>query len=327
MKGGTGGITLLFDSVFRVTDTIRPDYTDTISQPNIGKVTSKWCYMNHDIVGPHSISAFQNDYIILAAGDSGDCNMCNGLYIPSEDCLQLVVLDSAFQLKDKRSLAYDGYRRCSKSGPDGQYFLPLTPASLNGISIRKNKIFVGGFINPWISEYADFYLGEMHTEMIVGCFDSTYSLKWKKILREGHIDSIGANFTLLSLHATNDGGVLAMCSRKDSTYFNNPATFYESDFFAIKLNGEGVVTSVIQLSKPQLTISAYPNPGTDRLSFLHLPTGRYWIELYSLDGKLHLTSELDNGVINTASLPNGMYIYNLTSESGNIVSAGKWFKE
>lgn len=327
IKGGIGDITLLFDSLFRVTDTIRPSYSDSISQPNIGKVTSKWCYMNQSLTGPYSISAFQNDYIILAAGDSGDCNMCGSLYNPSEDCLQLVVLDSAFQLKDKRSLAYDGYRRCRNALPRDQYFPPLTPATLNGISIGQSNIFVGGFSQLWVNEYADFYLDEMHNEMIVGCFDSTYTLKWKKVLKEGHIDSVGANFTLLSLHATRDGGVLAMCTRKDTIHFQNPATYYESDFFAIKLNGEGIVTSLIQLSKPELTITAYPNPGIDRLSFSNLPAGKYLVELYSPDGKLQITSDLDNGAINTAALRNGMYIYNLISENGYIVSAGKWFKQ
>ena len=84
-----------------------------------------------------------------------------------------------------------------------------------------------------------------------------------------------------------------------------------------------VVNYTVGIDELNLTSSIYPNPATNEVNFNLNGVQMSNIKVYGLDGKLILENELNStsGQINVASLNNGMYICEITSQNGNVVKS------
>jgi hypothetical protein len=84
-----------------------------------------------------------------------------------------------------------------------------------------------------------------------------------------------------------------------------------------------VVNYTVGIDELNLTSSIYPNPATNEVNFNLNGVQMSNIKVYGLDGKLIMENELNSasGQINVASLNNGMYICEITSQNGNVVKS------
>jgi hypothetical protein len=84
-----------------------------------------------------------------------------------------------------------------------------------------------------------------------------------------------------------------------------------------------VVNYTVGIDELNMTSSIYPNPATNEVNFNLNGVQMSNIKVYGLDGKMILDNELNatSGQINIASLNNGMYICEITSQNGNVVKS------
>lgn len=84
-----------------------------------------------------------------------------------------------------------------------------------------------------------------------------------------------------------------------------------------------VVNYTVGIDELNLTSSIYPNPTTNEVNFNLNGVQMSNIKVYGLDGKLIMENELNStsGQINVASLNNGMYICEITSQNGNVAKS------
>jgi hypothetical protein len=84
-----------------------------------------------------------------------------------------------------------------------------------------------------------------------------------------------------------------------------------------------VVNYTVGIDELNMTSSIYPNPATNEVNFNLNGVQMSNIKVYGLDGKMILDNELNStsGQINVASLNNGMYICEITSQNGNVVKS------
>lgn len=316
----------VYDSLFNLTDSINIEYSDSISKPQMGLYTRRWCYMNQPLYYGTSFNRFGNDILFVATGDSGNCNSCSQSAYHASDFLQLVILDSLGKLKDKRGVVFDGYRECYKNAG---YFPAMIPAVYKSIDIGTNRnILIGGYSSYWGNgnerEQGDGVIDASSNHIIIASLDSNYTPKWKKIF------GLDYHYTLLSIKATNDGGVLALCCRYDTAnYFSTDGKIhFNTDLFAYKLSAEGNITSVISMNPEKPVVSVYPNPGNEFFQLDGVPEAAGKLALYDLSGKLCHTYNVENlKAFPTIQLNPGMYIYHLTNTLGDVIATGKWIKE
>lgn len=68
------------------------------------------------------------------------------------------------------------------------------------------------------------------------------------------------------------------------------------------------VINTSSIEESQYAISIYPNPANNEISIEGLNGALSMVELYSMDGKLMLQSEMQDGTLNIEALPSGSYI-------------------
>jgi hypothetical protein len=83
----------------------------------------------------------------------------------------------------------------------------------------------------------------------------------------------------------------------------------------------GVVTTAIPIAGSLNDVGIYPNPFSDRLD-VEGKVENAVIKIYNSKGNLVISSAFNSGrqEINTASLPDGIYICNIITSSGRIIS-------
>jgi hypothetical protein len=132
----------------------------------------------------------------------------------------------------------------------------------------------------------------------------------------------GINFLL----ATPDGGCIAGCTYWD--FYEYPDEIIR-DIVFLKFTSNGDLITSVPENAPPIYISdflVYPNPGKDILKISSGKDGLVF-EMFNLEGKMVLEQAFDkNTSINTGSLPNGVYSYQIIRE-GRLLENGKWIKE
>ena len=192
------------------------------------------------------------------------------------------------------------------------------PAFFNGIDYKnKDSIFMGGIRNLPI--VVDPYHYPQPTWFVILQTDSLLNVRWERFYGGN------ANYLMMNLIATRDGGCLIAGTRYD--YMNNPEQ--QTDIILLKLNSEGLLTGNNELPETRMHEAiVYPNPGTDalqvRLAVQH-PTAL--LELYDANGRLVLSQQLHQkeNRIAVDHLPKGIYIYRLSADTG-LMEKGKWVK-
>jgi len=192
------------------------------------------------------------------------------------------------------------------------------PAWTNGIDFQnKDSIFIGGTHNmPYALDPGQ---QPVPTWFVILQTDSLLNVRWERFYGGN------ANYLMMNLIATRDGGCLVAGTRYD--YMNDPVP--QTDIIVLKLNSEGLLVGNNELPETQMHEAiVYPNPGTDalqiRLAVQH-PTAL--LELFDANGRLVLSQQLYQKECRIAvdHLPKGTYIYRLSADTG-LLESGKWMK-
>jgi hypothetical protein len=193
------------------------------------------------------------------------------------------------------------------------------PAWSNGIDFRnKDSIFIGGTHNmPYALDPGQ---QPVPTWFVILQTDSLLNVRWERFYGGN------ANYLMMNLIATRDGGCLVAGTRYD--YMNSPEQ--QTDIIMLKLNSEGLLVGNNELPETRMHEAiVYPNPGTDalqiRLAVQH-PTAL--LELFDANGRLVLSQQLyqKESRIAVDHLPSGTYIYRLSADTG-LLENGKWVKQ
>lgn len=82
-----------------------------------------------------------------------------------------------------------------------------------------------------------------------------------------------------------------------------------------------IVNYTSSVDETNLTASVYPNPANNVVNFTLNGVELSTVAVYGLDGKMVISTDVNatSGQIDVASLTPGMYIYEITSVSGNVV--------
>lgn len=187
------------------------------------------------------------------------------------------------------------------------------PAPFNGLSYKnKDTIYAGGTKNfwPWPLDVPSYY-SLVQT-------DSLLNIRWEKFYGGD------ANYTLLSIDATNDGGCLLGGIKHEFTYEDG-----KTDAHIIKVNAQGLITGYPNNSKIEIKEAlVFPNPGSEYLQVqIATQYQQSTFELFDLNGRLLLSEEIIGKwkQISTTFLPTGTYIFKIHSNDG-LFESGKWVK-
>ena len=115
-----------------------------------------------------------------------------------------------------------------------------------------------------------------------------------------------------NLIATRDEGCLVVGGAFENGHY---------DFFALKINAEGIVgtNEIIAESLPSFVY--YPNPTQDQLHLQYSPDVKpRQVELYDLQGRLVRTQQSDLENIDIQGLATGQYLMKVTLEDGKVYS-------
>ncbi len=189
------------------------------------------------------------------------------------------------------------------------------PALWNGLDFQnKDSLFIGGTRNMWTG-----YYNPWPSWFVVLQTDSMLNIRWERFYGGD------AYYMMGKVVATRDGGCLVAGTRYD--YLNT--TEHETDIIILKLNSEGLITGSPE--KPQIEMHeaiVYPNPGNEEIKVrIAMQHPQSTFELFDMNGRFVLRENFvgTEGVVNTTFLPQGTYLYKITSPDG-LNESGKWVK-
>ena len=180
--------------------------------------------------------------------------------------------------------------------------------------IDKNHIFLAGTSN------IDLYYGTysaMPSWYVLSSLDSMLNVRWVKYYYGD------ACYVLRSVVATADGGAILTGSRYD---YKDPAN--KLDIYILKVNQDGIYTSVDDPVVVSHDAIIYPNPGGDYFNIQSGPQiDGAWFVLYDMQGKALIEQNIHSTHlrIDTARLPYGTYPWQIVYK-GKVIESGKWVK-
>ncbi|MBK8829626.1 MAG: T9SS type A sorting domain-containing protein [Saprospiraceae bacterium] len=128
-----------------------------------------------------------------------------------------------------------------------------------------------------------------------------------------------APYIMYGLRATDDGGVIAYGMKYNDSY----------DPYIIKIgpNCELPTVSTNGPDQPIISISAYPNPGTNELSFTiqGFDPASLSMELIDVTGKILFTAHDLSNRVEVADMPAGQYFYRIL-QGDRLLGVGAWVK-
>lgn len=247
-----------------------------------------WC-----VSQPYN-AKFNKEGKLIVAGTGSCTNMIEGTF---DHYLFAYEYDSNFQLSNRKFLTDKDIR--------------IDAAWYESLDINENDeiLLVGNHdrqIGPWCSINSYIYIAKLDKNL--------------ELLNERYIGG-DAYYTVYSMAATSDGGIVATGTRFD--YLVND---YERDAFIIKTDG-GLWLDIPQVNEENVHRAlVYPNPGSDELN-IRTTVSESIFRLYNLNGAL-LIEQPVNALITTiitSSLPQGAYWWTLT-QHGQLADKGKWIK-
>jgi len=190
--------------------------------------------------------------------------------------------------------------------------------SNNFIGWKKNLDFVDVnniFLGSFATKDGGGYFSNYYSHLVLYKIDSAFHLKWEK---EYGGD---ANYVLISIKATQDGGCVLAGTRYDYLTQNE-----ETDPFIMKVNSEGNISWVHNLPDEFIKLKVYPNPGIDKLIVNNPPQNTKLI-LYDTNGQTQIMQSLNqSNRVNTTTLKSGIYYYQIVNSKGKVIGTGKWIK-
>ena len=171
------------------------------------------------------------------------------------------------------------------------------------------------FLGSFATKDGGGYFSNYYSHLVLYKIDSAFHLKWEK---EYGGD---ANYVLISIKATQDGGCVLAGTRYDYLTQNE-----ETDPFIMKVNSEGNISWVHNLPDEFIKLKVYPNPGIDKLIVNNPPQNTKLI-LYDTNGQTQIMQSLNqSNRVNTTTLKSGIYYYQIVNSKGKVIGTGKWIK-
>jgi len=131
-----------------------------------------------------------------------------------------------------------------------------------------------------------------------------------------------AYFMYSTILATPDGGCIVLASVYDSD-----TMYMRHDVVLFKLDGNGQLVGVTNLTPEPDDLVVFPNPGTDRFEIKGAdPLER--VEVYDASGRLVRNVNLKGhpAIVDMHDAPSGLYIIRATSTTGKSYRPVKWVK-
>ncbi|MBI9033279.1 MAG: T9SS type A sorting domain-containing protein [Bacteroidales bacterium] len=154
------------------------------------------------------------------------------------------------------------------------------------------------------------------TYIMLNKIDTALNTHWQKFYGGD------ARYALYSMRTTPDGGCIMTGYKYD--YMNTQ--YNERDIFVMKVDENGLITSVDNPDFQVADAIVYPNPGTNTL---HIQSAFLLKEIRMMDinGRMVLQQPLNNLMdkINVSPLNAGTYIYQIIGRDDEI-QHGKWIK-
>jgi len=191
----------------------------------------------------------------------------------------------------------------------------ISAAIYGCMDVNENYAYLGFMLHLW-QEFA-----MCDNSLRILKIDNKLNIYWDKIYNEKDGFFYGATNTL----ATKDGGCIITAMRA-----NMDTQDEKSDIYLLKVDSLGnydTTTTIINNKEPEYRV--YPNPGNEYLTIeLNNQADINELILYNNFGQIVLHKQLldKNEIINTAHLPQGVYIYGLTYK-GVLLKRGKWIKQ
>ncbi|MEA3504649.1 MAG: T9SS type A sorting domain-containing protein [Bacteroidota bacterium] len=180
----------------------------------------------------------------------------------------------------------------------------------NGLSFIDNEHFYLGGSTHVNSTYMP-----SPTYIMLNKLNTTLHKEWQKYYGGD------ARYVLYSMRATLDGGCIMTGTRYDWNIQNN-----ERDIFIMKINENGVFTSVDEGDFQVAEAIIYPNPGTDKLYIQSaFPVKEF--QMNDINGRMVLKQHINSVTygVDVSQLNSGIYLYQIIGIDGKI-QRGKWIK-
>jgi hypothetical protein len=194
-------------------------------------------------------------------------------------------------------------------GIDGK----LNLMTSNSIAVNDKNIFFTHFY--W--EFGqDPYFPTITNKIFVHKYDTTLQPLWIKEL------GWDAHFTPWAITATPDGGCIVLAS-----VYDGDTMYLRHDVVLFKLDGNGQLVGVTNLTPKPEDLVVFPNPGTERFE---IQGGDLIdrIEVYDASGRLvrDVTLRGNPAIVDMLDTPTGLYIIHATSTTGKTYRPVKWVK-
>lgn len=189
------------------------------------------------------------------------------------------------------------------------------PSLQNGISVNNDNIYIGGTSN---FDYHTPHYSANDSWFHLIKINEDITPQWE------YWYGGDAYYSTYSILATDDGGCLMVGNRYDYE-----AQYLVRDIYIVKVNSEGLITSIPEhLGIEMQEAIVYPNPGNEVIKVriaIQYPQSTF--ELFDMNGQFVLRENFlgTDGVVNTTFLPQGTYLYKITSTDG-LNESGKWVK-
>lgn len=185
------------------------------------------------------------------------------------------------------------------------------PATIKSISINEmGNFYLGGTYNL---DFSDFNFGNTDSKFLLAKYELSLSKLWEK--KYGG----SAYYFMAGILATSDGGCIMYGHR------------YKSDTrleaYALKVDGEGLITNTLDLPLAEESVYIYPNPFRENLQVELKSNSQLELVIYDSFGKTVLKKTISDmkTYINVTTLENGMYFFQILKK-GLLLHSGQLVK-
>jgi hypothetical protein len=181
------------------------------------------------------------------------------------------------------------------------------------MDVTPSAMFVA---SSYLDDILDVYFPDSTNSISVIKLDTAFNTVWSI--------EIGwdAHFLVKAILATPDGGCIVLASVYDSD-----TMYMRHDVVLFKLDGNGQLVGVTNLTPEPDDLVVFPNPGTDRFEIKGAdPLER--VEVYDASGRLVRNVNLKGhpAIVDMHDAPSGLYIIRATSTTGKSYRPVKWVK-
>ena len=183
---------------------------------------------------------------------------------------------------------------------------------MDPLAVTDSSIFFASYYALW----GDVVFPPINNYITVQKLDNSFQELWEAKL------GWDAYFLYSTILATPDGGCIVLASVYDAD-----TMYLRHDVVLFKLDGNGQLVGVTNLTPKQEDLTVFPNPGTERFE---IQGGDLIdrIEVYDASGRLVRDISLrgNPAIVDMNDTPAGLYIIHATSTTGKTYRPVKWVK-